>query len=207
MSRMFDFDSPIMRKLSFLFDCMVLSFLFLLCCLPVFTTGAAFSALYHCGGYLADGDDTGIRDFFRAFGRSFKKATPIWLLALALGVLLTLNLRLIQNMPGGIQVFMLAGDLCLLIWMVLAGISLFPLIHLHPDAPLRRLVSRAFFFSMFNLPRTGLTALFLLLPVIFLFISPTVFLSISIFFIVFWPGLTAYAHAKLLRQRLESFEL
>ena len=151
MSRFFDLDSPIMRTLSFLFDCMVMSFLFLLCCLPVFTTGAAFSALYHCAGYMADGSDAGIRDFFGAFRRSFKRATPIWLLALALGLLLTANLLLIKNMPGGIQIFMLAGDLCLLLWMVLAGISLFPLIHLHPDVSVRQLIPKAFLFSILYL--------------------------------------------------------
>lgn len=205
MSRFFDLDSPVMRALSFLFDCMVVSFLFLLCCLPVFTTGAAFSALYHCAGFLAEGSDAGIRDFFRAFRRSFKRATPIWLLALALGILLTLNLRIIKTMPGGIQIVMLAGDLCLLLWMVLAGISLFPLIHIHPEAPIRQLLPHAFLFSILYLPRTALAALVLLLPIILLFISASAFLSISIFFLFFWPGLTACAHAKLLRQRLEAF--
>ena len=205
MSRFFDLDSPIMRTLSFLFDCMVMSFLFLLCCLPVFTTGAAFSALYHCAGYMADGSDAGIRDFFGAFRRSFKRATPIWLLALALGLLLTANLLLNKNMPGGIQIFMLAGDLCLLLWMVLAGISLFPLIHLHPDVSVRQLIPKAFLFSILYLPRTALAALVLLLPVILLFVSASAFLTISIFFLFFWPGLTACAHVKLLRQRLETF--
>lgn len=207
MSRFFDLDSPIMRVLSGLFDCIVVSFLFILCCLPVFTTGAAFSALYHCAGFLAEGSDTGIRDFFGAFRRSFKKATLSWLPILAIGVLLMVNLWLIRAMPSGLQFFMQTADLCLLLWLILAAVNLFPLICLHPKSTLRQLLPRAIFFGILNLPRTGLVMLVLLLPVILLFVSAKAFLSASIFFLFLWPGFTAYIHAKLLRQRLENFEL
>lgn len=207
MSRFFDLDSPVMRTLSRLFDCIVVSFLFILCCLPVFTTGAAFSSLYHCAGYLAEGTDTGIRDFFGAFRRSFKKATLIWLPILAVGVLLMVNLRLIRVMPADLQFFMQAADLCLLLWLILAAVNLFPLIHLHPEVSLRQLLPRAIFFGILNLPRTGLVMVVLLMPAILLFASARLFLSTSIFFLFFWPGFTAYVHARLLRQRLEDFEL
>ena len=207
MARFFDIDNPLMRRLSFLFDCMLLSVLFLLCCLPVFTTGAAFSALYHCGGYLADGADTGIRDFFHAFRRSFKRVTPIWLLILAFGSLLVFNLWLIRSMPSNLQFVMQAGSLCLLLWTILASVNLFPLISLHPNKAVQMLIPRAFLFGIATLPRTGLLMAVLLAPVILLFISARLFLSVSMVFLFFWPGFTAYLHAKLLRQRLEAFEV
>ena len=207
MAHFFDIDNPLMRKLSLLFDCMLLSFLFLLCCLPVFTTGAAFSALYHCGGYLADGSDTGVRDFFHAFRHSFKRVTPVWLLILALGTLLTVNLWLIRSMPADLRFFMQTASLCLLLWIILGSVNLFSLMTLHPSTAAKTLIPRAFLFSIATLPRTVLVMAVLLTPVILLFISARLFLSVSMVFLFFWPGFTAYLHAKLLRQRLEAFEV
>lgn len=44
--RIFHIDSPLMQKLSLLFDLMVLNLLTILCSLPIVTAGAAVSALY-----------------------------------------------------------------------------------------------------------------------------------------------------------------
>ena len=205
MSHFFDLDNPLMRRLSFLFDCMLISFLFFLCCLPVITTGAAIASLYHCGEYLAEGSDTGIRDFFYAFRRNFKRVTPCWLLILAPGTLLSFNLWLIGSMPDTLQFVMQTGSFCLLLWMILVSINLFPLLTLHPTVSIRKLIPRAFFFGITTLPRTILVMAVLLTPVILLFLSAKIFLSVSMVFLFFWPGFTAYLHAKLLQQRLEAF--
>lgn len=89
MNWFFDMDKPLMRGLSTVTDLIILNFLTLLCCLPVFTVGAAFSALYTVTVRCIRSEEGGIlKDYFHAFRSNFKKATILWLGFLLLAVLL-----------------------------------------------------------------------------------------------------------------------
>ena len=46
MNSLFNIDSPIMTFLSRVADLVILNILYVVCCLPIFTIGAATSALY-----------------------------------------------------------------------------------------------------------------------------------------------------------------
>lgn len=83
--RIIDPNSPFLVALGKLSDVIACNFLFVLCSIPIFTMGAAFSALHSCMMLLiADREDDLIaKDFFRAFKANFKQATAIWLLCLA----------------------------------------------------------------------------------------------------------------------------
>lgn len=62
----------------------VLNVLWLVCSLPVVTLGASCAALYQVLGKVIDGEDGHVaRRFFRAWGENWKKATPVWLILLA----------------------------------------------------------------------------------------------------------------------------
>ena len=57
-----------------------LNLLWLVCCIPVFTAGAATTAVYYVTLKLVrDEDDSTIKSFFRSFIQNFKQATAIWL--------------------------------------------------------------------------------------------------------------------------------
>lgn len=89
MNWFFDMDKPLMRGLSTVTDLIILNFLTLLCCLPVFTVGAAFSALYTVAIRVVRNEEGGIvKDFFRAFRSNFKKSTLLWIPFLLLAVML-----------------------------------------------------------------------------------------------------------------------
>lgn len=64
-------------------DTLILSMLWLVCCLPVVTIGAASSALYYAY-HKAIRQDIGYacKTFFSAFRSNFKQATGIWLILL-----------------------------------------------------------------------------------------------------------------------------
>ena len=69
MSQFLRADSPLVQKLHLLGELIVLSLMFLLCCLPVFTVGAAVSALYDSVWHIktaADSRSGGIGDPFGA---------------------------------------------------------------------------------------------------------------------------------------------
>ena len=85
MGGIFSYDNPIMSAISKIANCILLNMLFLICCVPVVTAGASFTAMYYTveknvknnRGYVCS-------SFFTSFKDNFKKATPVWLLLLVL---------------------------------------------------------------------------------------------------------------------------
>ena len=82
--RIFDMENPLMWALGAICDLLVLNLLTALCCLPVVTAGAAFTAL--CGQslrYIRDESAGIIRPYFRSFRDNLKKGTLLGLIFLA----------------------------------------------------------------------------------------------------------------------------
>lgn len=102
MKRLFELGNPVIQFIIKLFDCMVLSVLWLAFSLPVFTMGAASTALYATVyRYLRRGDGYLWKTFWTAFRENFKRSTLAWLPMLGMLLFLlydVLALRaLIQN--------------------------------------------------------------------------------------------------------------
>lgn len=84
MGEFFNIDNKFFQGLSKVVDCVVLSILWVVSCIPVFTVGAATTALYyavnkvirHSRGYIW-------QEFWDAFRSNFKQATLVWLICLA----------------------------------------------------------------------------------------------------------------------------
>ena len=113
-----------------------LNILWLVCCLPVFTAGAATTALWYVCLKCARGEETSVTSmFFRAFKENFKQATALWLIMLPVGVLLGVDVwvlyRLFRSFTGTLAVIATLGlalvvAACVLYVIVL--IYLFPLV-------------------------------------------------------------------------------
>ena len=89
----FNYDYPVWRFIGKLGDLVLLNLLWLVCCIPVFTAGAATTAVYYVTLKLVrDEDDSTIKSFFRSFIQNFKQATAIWLLILLAGSLVAFDL-------------------------------------------------------------------------------------------------------------------
>lgn len=81
--KFFSVDSPFYKFISKLWDIVQLNFLWLLCCIPVVTAGAATVAA--CSVALKMAEDTEgyiARSFFKAFRENLKKGIPLGLLTL-----------------------------------------------------------------------------------------------------------------------------
>ncbi len=84
--KLFNLDSGLMRSLSKFTDCICLSLMYFVSCIPIITIGAASTALYytahkvlrHDRGYL-------FRDYLSAFRNNFKQVTPVWVAAGIIG--------------------------------------------------------------------------------------------------------------------------
>jgi len=92
MRKLLDINNPIMRGLVAIFDMIVLSVLWVVFSLPVFTMGAASAALYHAVyHHVRKGEDYLFSSFWTAFKDNFKRQTLCWLLPLGLLILLTVD--------------------------------------------------------------------------------------------------------------------
>lgn len=89
MGNIFRWDSPLMRVMMLITNLICLNVLWLLCCLPVITAGAATTAMYSViFQYITKQDDSVMKPFFKAFKENFKTVTPIWVLHLLIGATL-----------------------------------------------------------------------------------------------------------------------
>ena len=80
MRKFFSPDSIAMRFLTLLCNLMYINLLFIIFSLPLFTMGAALSAMYSTLFKMLHGDDPFIgKTFVKAFKSSFKQATTMWL--------------------------------------------------------------------------------------------------------------------------------
>ena len=127
---LFSYDSPFMNFLRKACEFMLTALLCILCCLPVITVGASVTAQYYVGMKLVRGEDTPFcRAFFKSFKENFKQATLIWLIEMALGAFLAWDWWLIYRNGGENFNQTLKILLALLtLFMVMAGIAIFPLI-------------------------------------------------------------------------------
>lgn len=108
-----------------LFDLMALSLLWILCCLPVITAGAAGTALYYTviknikgeRGYLAG-------EYWKAFCLNFKSSTKIWMVVVGLGFLFQLNIGILLKLAEGNVRTILIGIYLFLLFLV-AGILIY----------------------------------------------------------------------------------
>lgn len=88
--RLFHYNSPVIQGANMVGNTFLLNLCYVACCLPIFTIGAATTALYAV--YLVENDDSWVvLRFFRAFISNFKQGTLLFLLSLAAGFLLLLN--------------------------------------------------------------------------------------------------------------------
>jgi uncharacterized membrane protein YesL len=99
MRWIFDINNPIMRYVVKIFDCMCLSVLWLVACLPVFTIGPATTALFAVIRRYIRQEDGGLwKTFWGAFREEFKRATLCALVALAILALLTVDALVFRTM-------------------------------------------------------------------------------------------------------------
>ena len=77
-------DNPFYRLMGTIGDLVVLNVLWLVCCLPVVTAGAATAGLFSVAHKMAAGEEyRAAAGFFKAFRRDWRQATAVWLVSCA----------------------------------------------------------------------------------------------------------------------------
>lgn len=129
MSKGLNFESPFFRALDIIANLLVLNILAVICSVPIFTAGAAYTAM--CKQiYKMKTDEDGyiVRDFFREFRVNFKQATKIWLVMLLVGGALAADIYIFMEKGFEFAAYYKLGIYALFFTLILSAIYIFPII-------------------------------------------------------------------------------
>ena len=198
MNKVFNFEGPVFTFLSRLADLFWLNLLYILCCLPVITAGAATTALFYVTLKMAKDEEGYItRSFFKSFKDNFIQATLIWAVFLVVFVIMFLDFRIAN---GGSMAEVLSdsvvSDVVIVAVIVMAIVILMTLTYVFPllaqfDNTVVNTVKNAFLISIRHLPYTFLMLLISAIPVALIWFSPALLLLVLIMF-----SATAYINSK-----------
>lgn len=111
----FNWDNIVFQMLGKLVDCVWVSILWVICCIPVFTIGASTTALYYTVHKSIRGDrGYTTRTFFGAFRDNFKAATLPYLIWLAVMIILGcdayITYQVLKNRQYEGRIFLFLSD-------------------------------------------------------------------------------------------------
>lgn len=202
MGKFFDMESPVMRFMGRVGDLLFLNVIMIICCIPVITAGAAFTAMHYVLLKMVRGEEGYlIRGFFKSFKRNFKQATIIWLLMLLVMGIFVGDFLIFSY--SGIQfskVFTIA--FCAVAVLLLMGaVYIFPVLARF-DNTIKNTIRNAFSMAVINLPKTILMVLLLFVPFVIMYFSTYA----TFFVIMFGISVPAYASAYLYSKIFKKFE-
>ena len=162
MDSIFSYDSKLMQLLMFIGDLIILNVLYIVCCIPIFTIGAAQAGMYSAMKVLLDQeDDTSPRKaFFKGFRTGFGTVTLGWgLMTLLMIFVAAMGLgAMAYGCPGWIVVV----DLCIIAIFQ----CLVPLFHFRFGCTAMQLIRNAWFMVIAHPIRSIAVAAMIWLPVV-----------------------------------------
>lgn len=199
MSNFFSMDSPLMRALNKVAELIWLNILFIVCCIPVFTLGAALSAMYSVTLKMTANEEGSISQcFFKAFRQNFKQATILWLILLGFGLVIILDFLVVPFM-GGIIYEIAFWFLCVIgiLYIMVFSFS-FPLQSKFENT-VKRTLMNALLLSFFHLfPTTIVVSLLTAIPGLIVYFVPSLILMALPFVILILFSGIAFLNSKLL---------
>lgn len=204
---MFSFLSPnsqFMQVISRITDLAILNVLYLLTCLPVFTIGAANSAMYTLCFRMVHNRDAGIfKSYFRAFLDNFKQSTLVWLLLLFIGLPAFFYFDSVYAMEGSIR-YLFVLFFTILVLTLFTGSYVFPLISQFQNGT-GAMLKNALILSITHLPQTLCVTVINLLPLGILLVNMDLFLQVSYLWMVLYFSAAAYVNAAILFKVLKPY--
>ena len=210
MSNIFSYDSKLTQVLGYVADLFFLNVIFLICCLPVFTIGAAQAGLYTATRQMIDPNDdrSVIKAFFRGFANGFGKISLISTFFLVLDVILLYTLFMsIDYAQIGIHwafpTVLLA--LCLLVH------SLLPVFHYQFSCGPFQLFRNCILLLIAYPLRSIAVMVLTWAPAALFFLKPQMFLDLSALFVMFYYSVAflfgAYIMVKPFKQLIDDMDI
>jgi len=184
-----NFDSPLYRVLSKIFDIVMVGLLWIGCCCGIITIGASTAALYYVMLKLARNEEGPLaRSFFHSFRMNFRQSVPLTLLELVYLFVVFFEFLLIRTMSDELSNTSALYGLCVAALVIGVGIFswIFPYLARFSDT-VGGTIRKGALLAFAHFPRTLFMTGLKLIPVIWLAISPDT-LFYSLWFWLFLGG-------------------
>ena len=198
MQTFFDSDSWFMQLLNRFSSLVVLNLVFLCTCVPVFTIGAAMTALYDVV-FRMDTEREGrlLITYFRSFSANFKQSTPIWLLFLLIIAASCANAVIFSDWRNSLGLVLSVTSIVILVNVLLVLGYLFPLLSQFDNTTFLTL-KNALLLSVANLPRTLVIAIINCFPWTLLVVNFYAFIQLGFLWLVLYFAAAAYCNSRVL---------
>lgn len=198
-------DNVIHIFLNKLGDIIVANLLFLVCCIPIITIGPALTALYHCMLRTVKGNNNGTtKTFFRAFKENFRQSLIVWLGLLAVGFILFLNIRFLQNTASVVSKPLFYVSLGIAGLVIILALYIFPVIAAFANTTVN-LLKNAYVFAFLHFPSTLAIAVITILPMFMTYRDIKLMPLYACCWFFFGFGLTAYVNSLLFYRMFKPF--
>ncbi len=209
MGKIFDMHSPFMRFLAMIGNLFLVNFLFLVCCIPVVTVGAAFAALNKVAqDVVADQGDANVwKPFWTAFRENFKQATIAWLMILVLAAVILLNALLSYSTGTGSMAPVSQGAMWVAFALLLAVSAYLYAIMVRFENRLGQHLRNAVILALMNMPRTILITALNLVPFVIVYTCTLkTILNLGFYWLLIGPALCCAFASWILRPVFAKFE-
>lgn len=202
MGKIFDMESPVMRFLNRVGDLLILNLLMMVCCIPVITIGAAYTAMHYVLLKMVRGEEGYlIKGFFKSFVQNFKQATLLWLMML-LVIAVYVGDILIFNYSGIVfPKALVIAVVAVAVFLAMIATYIFPILARF-DNTIKNTIKNAAIFAFANLPRTLAMVVVYILPFIIGYFSAYSY----VFIFMFGISLPAYGAAWIYSGIFKKFE-
>lgn len=204
MNRMFDPDSWFMLLLSRFSSLVILNFLFLFTCIPIFTIGASLTALYDVV-FRMDTEREGplVSTYFRSFRNNFKESTPVFLMIVPLMAVSCVNLAIssrISGFPG--QALFVVSILILVHCLFVFGYA-FPLISQFGNT-VGNTLKNSLLLSIAHLPRSLIIAVINCFPWMLMIMNLYAFIRFGFLWFALYFAAAGYLNSRVLLKVFDS---
>lgn len=193
MGKVFSYDSPVWKFMGRLIDFTYLTLLWAVTSLPIITIGASTTTVYYITLKMTENQEEYLTQmYFKNFVRFFKESTKVWLLMLAAGCVLVVDLSICIQSQDPAAVMLLAAFTLIAVVYFMTSIYVFALIA-RINQTVTGYIKAAFYLAV---KYFGWTVLALVIP--------GCILAVGVF--GFWPlllpgiGLSAYLQSLIFRQ-------
>lgn len=203
MNNLFRFDSPFMQKLLVVGNLAALNVLWLICCLPIFTIGAATTAMHSViYKYILGTDDAVIQPFFKAFRQNFKQATALWLPILVVIILLGIDALFLYTSAIGWEPLLWIPFTVVFVAFLMLMTYAFPIIARYEN-DLRSIVKNSFMLFVLELKKSIFVLILNLVPWVMFFLWPDLYMKMLLLWLLYSGSAISYWNDRVLLKIFE----
>lgn len=154
MNRLFDIDSPIIAFLSRVADLIWLNLLTLICCIPVVTAGAAFTALHYVTVKMVRNEEGYLtKSYFKSFKENFLQATALWILLVLILAVAAGDFYFISMMDSGVAFVLRIALGAVFFFFLCSALYWFPLLSRFENS-LKNTIKNSCLVGILSFPKT-----------------------------------------------------